>query len=123
VKRAKIQAIDVIKLYAQYDGKAWNKYLGDCYRKKDVHSLTDMMRRLQVGMDNAVKKNIVNEGLSVTFCRWIKSIENTLKMIYRDDNPNPLYDSRNVNKYSDNYLQEKRDLQIDFDKFLTKERF
>ena len=116
------QYIDVLDLYCNGDHKKWNAFLTKCYEAQDVATLVDVFRRLQMGMDKLVKEKLNTEKMNEFFIRLQRSIEITMKRIYREKNPNPLYNSKNK-QYYDKYIKEKKSLDADFEKFLSKERY
>lgn len=112
-------AIDILKLYAEWDTARWNQWLLKQYRNKNSYYLLETIKNLQLGMDQLAKQKLNSEKISITYCRWIKSIENTLKAIYRDDNDNPLYDPNNSH-LKDKHINDKRRKDHEFEKFIKK---
>ena len=85
----KPDAIDIVKLYAEGDSSEWNIFLTNCYRKRDVDKLLVTRKRLQAGMALAAKKRMNSENVIKLFIRLQNSIENTIKKIVREKDPNP----------------------------------
>lgn len=107
----KHQAIDVVKLYTgtlegfedgtlstntktMFDStkvfeavsshQKWNEWLTRCYKSKNVNELVRVRYGLQLGMDAAVKKKLVTQGLIEMFPRWIGSIDKTIRKIVKN---------------------------------------
>lgn len=83
------QEIDIIKLYAgQIKGfennEAWNIWLSDCRNKQKIDELVRVRTGLQLGMANCEKRKMSNESIVNTYCRWIGSIEKTIRGIVSD---------------------------------------
>lgn len=112
--------IDLVKLYGQHTPERWNKYLTTCHKSQNTKELLDMMNRLQVGMDKMVKDKLDTEDLRLFFIRLTRSCENTLKRIWREKHKNPNYDPLNQDA---KYLDEKRKLDLQFEKALRKASF
>lgn len=85
----KPDAIDLIKLYSEGDYKEWNIFLTNCFQKRDIEKLVVTRRRLQAGMHLAAKKKLNTEKVINLFIRLQKSIEDTIKKIIREQDPNP----------------------------------
>lgn len=109
--------IDPIKLYSEWDIPKWNAWLYKCYVTKSVSLLVETKKNLQLGMDDLVKKNLNIEKVTVVFLRMQKSIDNTLKKIFRDENENPLYDPKNAHLKSQ-FIDDKKKKEIELERFL-----
>jgi len=77
------EEIDIISLYAKYDSAYWNAYLTKCLNNLDMAELLKTRRGLQVGMANAEKKKLVNEAIANTWCRWIGSLDKTIRKVVK----------------------------------------
>lgn len=119
---AKTQGLDLIKLYAQSDTNEWNIFLSRCAKAQDIKTLVDTMNGLQVGMRDLAKQRMNTEAVCIWYTRLLKSIENTLKKIWRDKHPNRIYSSKDKNitqKDKDN----KKQMDIEFEKFLRRNSY
>ena len=88
----KYREIDVVKLYAQADTEKWNQFLTGCLERNDVESLKKTYYGIQTGVDKAHKDKVTTDSLNVFFIRLQRSLEITLKRVYRKKHPNP-YDN------------------------------
>lgn len=82
-------ALDLIKLYSQCDHKHWNIFLTHCYQQGDIDKLVRTRYQLQAGMADLAKKKLNTDKMIQWFLRLQTSIENTIKKILRQKNPNP----------------------------------
>lgn len=114
--------IDVVRFYAECNAGQWNAFLTACVAKQDVQKLTDVLHRLQQGMDNAVKQKLNTDALVDWFIRMQRSIENTIKEIHRMKNPNPLYQPGN-DALKAQFIKDKRKHENELERFLMKARF
>jgi hypothetical protein len=114
--------IDVLKLYAKGDTASWNEFLAVCDLNNDVPKLCDVLVRLQRGMEKVVKQNLNTEDISLWFIRITRSIEKTLKKIYRRQHKNPLWHAQNKHFY-DAHISDKRELENNFEQFLMRTRY
>lgn len=87
-----IEPIDIILLINTHDHKSWNHFLTKCLRSHDVKKLERTYIGLQKGMNNLVKEKLNTEKVNGLFVRLTRSIEKTLKDIYRAKMPHP-YDN------------------------------
>jgi hypothetical protein len=114
--------IDIVAFYAQSNSETWNQFLRACLLKQDVAKLVDVSRRMQQGMAIAAKQGLNTDEICEWFIRIQRSMENTLKQIYRAKNKNPLYSSHNK-EHRDKWLKDKRQGELDFERFLKKTRY
>lgn len=111
--------IDIIRLYATSNHQEWNTWLAKCERTQDINGLTEVRRRLQQGMAEVEKKKLNTEKIAEFFVRLQRSIDITIKKIYRAKNPNPLYDT--TNKHLKNkFIEEKKRVNLSLEKELKK---
>lgn len=87
--KRKEEAIDLLSLYVQSDTGKWNKFLALCLAKHDVKTLMRVRYQLQAGMADLSKKKLNTEKMILWFIRLQNSIENTIKQIVREKDPNP----------------------------------
>lgn len=80
------EAIDILRLYTESNHHEWNAFLRQSFLKHDVQGLTDVLRRLQMGMNNLVEQRLNTEKVGVLFLRLQRSIENTIRDIHREKN-------------------------------------
>jgi hypothetical protein len=113
----KKQSIDILKLYTTSNYGEWNVFLYKCLLKNDVTKLMDTRQRLQIGMDDLTKKNFNTEKISIFFIRLQRSIDKTLKEIYRREFDNPLYNPNNKSMY-DEFIDDKRKKDNDLEKII-----
>lgn len=122
INKRKYPAIDILAFYANNDNKKWNKFLYYCLKKRDVKKLTQMLYGFEAGMDDLAKKNL-NTGKIVSFFHRIqRSIELTIKEIWREEFQNPLYDPSNSH-LKDKFIDDKREKDHNLELFLKKNRF
>jgi 4-diphosphocytidyl-2C-methyl-D-erythritol kinase len=114
--------IDILKFYAEVNHQEWNAFLTKCYRKSDVAELLKFRNAFQQGMADLEKQKMNSEKIAIWFVRIQRSIENTLKQIFRDKNPNPLYDPMNKDLHqkdqAERFLQEKRKQQNELEQII-----
>lgn len=116
--------VDVLKLYAGRiknleNTKKWNLWLTWCLEQDKMDELVKMRKGLQIGMATAQRKGLVSTPLAEMFCRWIGSIEATMRKILkrRDRLANDIV----KNKFKTaKTLEEKRQRDVDFELFLRK---
>lgn len=120
--KRKYPAIDVMKFYLEFDHKKWNQFLYNCYVRKNVRKLEATRYGLQAGMTDLADQKLNSDQISVTFLRWQKSIEDTIKLIYRDEFANPLYDPKNKHLRAD-FIDDKRKKDHELELILRKSRF
>ena len=118
----KSEAIDILKLYAEGDPKTWNAFLSRALARSDVSGLTDVLRRLQMGMDNLAVQKLNTEEISILFLRLQRSVENTLKEIHRAKNPNPLFTTSDPQLRS-KHIADKQRKAHELELFLKKARY
>lgn len=83
------QEIDVLKLYSgQIKGfenhDSWNLWLSDCRKFQKINELVHVRKGIQIGMASCEKKKLSNESIVNTYCRWIGSIDKTIRLILKD---------------------------------------
>lgn len=122
VVQRKHSTINMIKFYTEFDVKIWNKFLYRCLKTQDVNKLTQTLYGLQCGMADLAEDKMNTPDIINAFLRVQRSIENTLKQIYREDNYNPLYDPKNKD-LKDKFIDDKKSKDLVFETFLKKERF
>ncbi len=118
--------IDLIALYAKSDAAKWNEMLADLYMHDDITGAMNLMRRLQIGMNDAAKMKLNTETLCNWYLRLQSSLENTMRQIYRKKYPNPLYNSLNKNKLGsdfDKHLSAKRSIDQEFRRQIKKHSY
>jgi hypothetical protein len=116
------EPIDIMTLYAKSDTKQWNAFLTECLKTQDITRLTTVRYRLQLGMNELFKKRLETEKISLFFIRLQRSIENTLKQIYRFKNPNPLYNNKDKTQYKE-FIDDKRQHNNEFERYLRRNNF
>lgn len=67
----------------------WNIWLSECFRLGDLNQLIDVRYRLQVGMNECVKKKLATQKISEMYVRWIGSIDRTARRIIKNKYPIP----------------------------------
>jgi hypothetical protein len=99
--------------------KEWNKFLRQCYLANDIDQLLRIRRMAQVNMNELVKKKLADDKINNFFIRINRSIENTVKDIFKNKYPNPLDNpgtTKNIPKeLIEKYkkLKEKRAVEIE----------
>lgn len=109
-------------LWAKSDSTEWNAYLTRARDTGDVQGLADTLRRLEIGMDNLVQQKLNVEKMNVFFLRLQRSIENTLKEIYRRKNANPLWNAKDKTLH-EKFLKDKQQKNHELEAFLRKVRY
>jgi hypothetical protein len=84
--------VDLMKLYTQTSFVEWNNFLTVCVHNQDVMTLEKTYYGIQIGMDCLTKKKLSNDKMSIWYFRLAKSLENTVKTIYKQKYPSPLDD-------------------------------
>jgi len=115
--------IDVLKLFAgQIKGfensKKWNAWLTRCLNDQKMDELINVRKGIQIGMHTIQKKGLVTEQIAETYCRWIGSIDKTLRRILKARNP-MLNDRVNALGTADS-LEAKRQRDAEFEAYLRK---
>lgn len=118
----KSEAIDILKLYADGNAAEWNQFLLRALAAEDVSGLTDVLRRLQMGMSNLAEQKLNTDKVSSLFLRLQRSVENTLRDIHRKKNPNPLFTSSDKRLHS-HHMADKKQKQQELEQFLHKVRY
>ena len=118
----KHESIDLLKLYFESNPKEWNAYLSRCLKNQDTKELEKTYYGLAAGMTDLANQNLNTANMVNTFLRMQKSIENTLKQIWRKENPNPLYDPLYKGDKARHY-NEKKYLDDRFEQFLKRIQF
>ena len=85
----KSQEIDILKLYSGQikgleDNHAWNRWLADCKKYEKINDLVHVRTGIQMGMAACEKRKMSNESIVNTFCRWIGSIDKTIRAIVKN---------------------------------------
>lgn len=118
--------IDLVKMCASWNQETWYDFLYTLYLNSDMQEASDVLRRLQMGMDQLVKKKLNTDHMGNWFLRLTTELEQTMKIIYRKHNENPLYDSRNKDKLGDDFdaaKREKKRLDQEFYKQFRKSTY
>ena len=100
-------AIDLMKLYATHTASTWNTFLTERRQKKDISGLVKVRYGLQAGMADLVRKKLNSEKMELYFIRLQRSVENTIRDIFRERNPNPC-DNPLIAKSNLEFQAEKR---------------
>lgn len=90
----------------------WNNWLTRCYETNNMQQLIDVRYRLQVGMDDLVKKKMSNQKIAEMYVRWIGSIDKTARRLIKkmhpipkDGGPQALAQKRKRDQEFENYLR------------------
>ena len=118
----KSEAIDILKLYSNCNTQRWNRFLKICFLSHDVSALVDVLRRLQMGMNNLVEQKLNTDKVNQLFIRLQRSVENTIRDIHRAKNPNPLFASSDKSLQAI-HLADKKQKQAALENFLHKARY
>lgn len=113
------ESIDLLKLYSSSNTEAWNCFLTSCLQKQDITLLIKTRYGLQVGMADLVKQKLNSEKMIEFFLRLERSIENTIKKIVREKNPNPCdnpLEAHRFLQFSANKKQRDHELELFFKK-------
>lgn len=123
----KHEGIDILKLYSgQYpkfrNTNDWNVWLTRCLEQDKLEELTKVRYGLQVGMDELQKKKLATEKIIETWCRWIGSIEKTMRKIVKR---REMYANDQIKKdnHSQKQLLSKRERDANFERFLRKNSY
>lgn len=123
----KEDGIDILKLYSGHypllkDTKAWNAWLTKCLNEDKLNELVRFRYGLQVGMAKLKKNNLDTEKIVETWCRWIGSIDKTIRRIVKR---REMYANDQVKKdhHSDKQLKSKRDRDSNLEKWLRKNSY
>lgn len=84
-------------------------FLHNARVQQDISGLADVLRRLQMGMNNLVIQKLNTDKVGELFLRLQRSIENTIREIHREKNPaNGLLDKRMKRNELELYFQKSR---------------
>lgn len=120
--KRKEEGIDLVKLYATGNSKAWNKMLNDHLARKDINGLARVKYQIQVGMTQATAKKLSDENMVIWFCRLTRSLEKTAKAIIRLKHPLPGDDPLRAKEHPD-WLSVKRKRDQELQDFLKNSSF
>ena len=120
--KGKPAPLDLLKLYTQWTAEDWNAFLTKCVDDLDVQKLVRFRYSLQAGMERLVKMKHNTEQIADLFIRWQRSIDNTLKTIWRIKHPNPLYNPKNAH-LAPQFIDHKRQMDREFEEFLRRVRY
>lgn len=115
-------AIDLVKLQAEWSHREWNQFLTGCLRTNDLEKLALTRNRLQRGMDLAAKKKLNCEKLQLLFIRLQTSIENTMRQIVRKKYPSPCDNPLIAGQHMDE-LSAKRLRDQELERYLKRTSF
>jgi len=104
----KYPAIDILELYSNADSKRWNRWLTRRYQEKDLDGLFAMLYGVQAGMDDLVKKKMNTEKLQLFFIRLQRSVENTIRRVLKEKDPNPCDDPTKARDHLDQRDNKRR---------------
>lgn len=98
----------------------WNAWLTRCLETNNMNELIRTRYRLQVGMDELVKKRLNTPEISQMFVRWVASIEKTARKIIKKKNPKPKdLSPSDVLRWK----QYKKTIDDEFERFLKKSSY
>lgn len=112
---ANSEGIDILALYTQSNYIEWNMFLTEARRKRDFAGLSDVYRRLQIGMENLVQQRLNSEKVCHLFLRLQRSIELTMRDIHREKNQ--------ISKSASDYNIQKTAKAKDLELLLRKARY
>lgn len=115
----KYPAIDLFKLKSTYSTAQWNRVLTRRLVNKDLDGLVAIRYGLQAGMDDLAKHKMNTEEMQDLFIRLQRSVEITMRKIWRLKYPNPCDDPL---KAADNleHQEAKRERDAEFNRFLKR---
>jgi len=87
-----------------------------------MNGLRQVFYGLQVGMQMLVKDKLNDPKMILYFIRLQRSVENTMKQLYRSKYGSPCDNPFQATKFKDQ-IGKKRARDHDFEKFLKKARF
>jgi len=122
--------VDLLKLYNFCSTEHWNNFLTICVARQDVLTLQKTYYGCQAGMDKLAKDKLNSEKIVNWYLRLIKSIEQTVKTIYRIKYPTKLDDPitaqslkvSNPIEYQ-KHINIKRERDLAYEAWLTKASF
>jgi len=123
INREQNEEIDILALYAKGSHVGWNKWLSKCQANRDVLKLISVRKGLQINMDKIAKQKLNTEKVNVLFIRLTRSIEKTLKNIFREMYPSPCDDPLLAKESGLARLAEKRKRDAEFERFLRRHGF
>lgn len=115
-------AIDLIKLYTTTDTQTWNVFLTQCLKHHDIDRLCVTYYGLQAGMADLAKAKLNDEKMIQFFIRLQRSIEITVKRIFRIKYPNP-HDDPLYKSHDNRWLEVKRKRDYEFSLFMQRARY
>lgn len=89
------EEVDVLRLYAGtlrgfHDDEfstahqKWNNWLKDCFAHNQFDLLIAVRRGIQIGISNVQRKGLMTEDIAAMYCRWIGSIDKTIRRIIKN---------------------------------------
>lgn len=115
----KYDAIDLVLLKSKMSHNEWNAFLTQCYSNHDISSLVKARYGIQAGMADLAKHKLNSPDMIDFFIRLERSIENTIKDIVREKNPNP-YDNPLNKQIISEAKSEKKQRDDDLELYLIK---
>ena len=84
--------VDILKIYSNYSAAEWNQFLSKSLLSEDFIGLAKTYYGLQVGMTRIAKQKLSNPKIDLLFVRLTRSIEITIKSMYKFKYPSVLDD-------------------------------
>lgn len=118
--------VSILNIHATMDNEQWNAYLTRCLQERNVSTLMKVYYGLQADMSDLAKANINSESVSTLFIRLTRSIEKTVKRIYREKYPSPLDNPLQARNWTEDLAKHKimkKNRDLEFEKFLRDASF
>lgn len=114
--------IDLLKLRANGHQRDWNAYLDRCVQSRDLNGLMMTLREIQQGMADLAKKKLNTPDMVQFFLRLQRSLENTVKKIFREKNPNPCDNPLTAAQFLE-FQSDKRQRDLELERAMRKGSF
>lgn len=115
--------IDLLRLITEGNSTKWNNYLALCKKHHNYEDLAKTYRGLQEGMNKMVKDKLISERISIIYLRLQKSLEDTAREIFRKKYKSPVYGNKDSKLMSVALRDQKKQYDLEFEKWLKKARF
>lgn len=115
----KHDAIDLVKLYSTFTASEWNAVLTKAHREHDLRKMAQLRYQLQAGMRDLAAKKMNTEKMIHWWIRLQTSIENTMKLILREKQPNPCDNPKTAGENM-HLKQAKKDRDHELELFLKR---
>lgn len=119
--------VSILNINSKLDNDSWNAILRKFAIDNNITALKQTYYGIQADMCDLEKKKMATDDIVMLFIRLTRSIEKTIKMMYRRKFPSPLDNNKNKTIFNDDdfqkHLTAKRLRDQEFEKFLREASF